>query len=105
MKLDEAIRGQAWAREALALPLSNSDQEQEFLPVESLVQVQDDVSTTALNTKNRRSGKAKGVAGSTSYKGGKGEPTLILGRKVGPASQARMAQMKGVTTTRAPCRM
>ena len=88
-KLDEAIRGQAWAREALALPLSSGGQDQEFLPVESLVQVQDDMSTATLNTKNRRDRETKGVAGSASYKGDKGAPTLILGRpgstKAGPA--------------------
>ena len=94
-KLDEAIRGQAWAREALALPLSSNDQEQEFLPVESLVQVQDDKSTTTLNTKNRRGGGAKRVAGSASYKGDKGAPTLILGRKAGPASTARKGSNEG----------
>ena len=86
-KLDEAIRGQAWAREALALPLDSGGQDQDFLPVDSLVQVPEDMSTTTLNTKNRRGRKSKGVAGSASYKGDKGAPTLVLGR-AGPASAA-----------------
>ena len=57
-KMDSAICGQSWAKAALALPVSGDNQDQEYLPVDSLLRVPDDMSTTTLNTKNRCSKKS-----------------------------------------------
>ena len=92
-KMDSAIRDQSWAKAALALPVSGDSQDQEYLPVDSLLRVADNMSTTTLNTKNRCSKKSRAVPGGASYKGDVGAPTLVLGRapstrnKAGPSDE------------------
>ena len=87
-KMDSAIRGQSWAKAALALPVSGDNQDQEYLPVDSLLRVIDDMSTTTLNTKNRCSKKSRAVPGGASYKGDAGAPTLVLGKVASTRNKA-----------------
>ena len=87
-KMDSAIRGQSWAKAALALPVSGDNQDQEYLPMDSLLRVPDDMSTTTLNTKNRCGKKSRAVPGGASYKGDVGAPTLVLGKAASTRNKA-----------------